>query len=136
MPSFFQDLNGAFGIADAFDGGGGDDGGGGGGGITRAEQHRVMAQLSRFVPIMWSGVEGYEAAKIPLTIFGSTTWVNVSVSATVALLDTPVTGDPYVNSHPLSRQPARATCARRVKQCESPCATSEEAILLSFFCTA
>jgi hypothetical protein len=37
MPSFFQDLNGAFGIADAFDGGGGDDGGGGGGSSSKRQ---------------------------------------------------------------------------------------------------
>lgn len=77
MPSYFQDLNGAFQLAAAFDGG----------------SEPVMEQVSRHVPIMWYGQ--YNQAKLPLTIFGDERrWVNVSVAVTVALVSSPIT-DPY-----------------------------------------
>ena len=76
MPSFFQDLNGAFALSTAFDGG----------------NERVMEQVSRYVPIMWWGA--YTSAKLPLTIFGSDQWVNISIRATVALVSPPIV-DPF-----------------------------------------
>jgi hypothetical protein len=79
MPSYFQDLNGAFQLAPAFDHDG--------------DRGPVMEQVARYVPIMWFGT--YAQAKMPLTIFGdSQTWANVSVSATVALVDPPIV-DPF-----------------------------------------
>ena len=99
MPSYFQDLNGAFLLSTAFD----------------SAVEAVMEQVSRYVPIMWYGQ--YAEAKLPLTIFGdSKTWVNVSVSATVSLLSPPIVdpfgwnssyGDvPPQNNHPMSGREA------------------------------